>query len=375
MAINNFQLGFTEQSTHQVPIRNRPDRYNQTPLAQRARFEVSEGQRPAEYFAPAKDLPVLQKDVTTDDYIVMPKGKIVSSARLLAGSANVSQFTTGSGIFGFTSAVTGNAVSYNEDESYFGYDEYISNLLIPANGGAATNLYYTGKDVLAGTYKYDGVLAADGDILTSLANAPIGVTFHDWYQDIRGKYLNYKMWPDGGHVLCDWYVEVPFVVEDVADSGGQVAGLSGVFSVQATAADNYARRAEFSAISDKFSYLSVQGSDTFQPGVFIQSDAIGNYKIQGNLTANRTAQTVGKLVGIDTRYPKSGLEDVLTYPGSRMPGSQTGGLPSFLFEFIVACETAEQIVYGTNYIPTIEDVLNYAKSGKYGIARIQLSVS
>ena len=50
MAINNFGLGFTAQNTHKVPTRNRPDKYAESPLAQRARFEVSEGIRPAEYF-------------------------------------------------------------------------------------------------------------------------------------------------------------------------------------------------------------------------------------------------------------------------------------------------------------------------------------
>ena len=107
--------------------------------------------------------------------------------------------------------------------------------------------------------------------------------------------------------------------------------------------------------------------------MYVKSDAIGNYMPQDPagavLTSTLTVQTVGKVIGIDTRFPKSALNDVQTYPGSRMPGTQTAGLPSFLFEFILATET----INGNT--PTLQSIVGLVTSGKYGIARIQLLVS
>ncbi len=52
-----------------------------------------------------------------------------------------------------------------------------------------------------------------------------------------------------------------------------------------------------------------------------------------------------------------------------MPGTQTAGLPSFLFEFVVATEIAK------GNTPTIESVLASVQAGNYGVARIQVLVS
>ena len=79
MALDNYQMNFEAQNTHKVPARDRLAKWAKTPLAKRARFEVSEGIRPAEYFAAYKYLPVLEKDVTHEDYTVIPKGRILGS--------------------------------------------------------------------------------------------------------------------------------------------------------------------------------------------------------------------------------------------------------------------------------------------------------
>jgi len=363
MALDNFNLNFEAQNTHRVPTRDRLKKWAKTPLAKRARLEVSEGIRPAEYFAPYKYLPVIEKDITHEDYVVIPKGRILGSISVydIKPDGGIKMCGESGVLYGYDDQVNGGVGSYSQDMSYFGYDEYITNLVVPANGGDDTNLYYTAKDEEAGTIKADGTYAVAGDPVEMGANAPVGVAFHDWFQDIRGKYLNYRMWPDGGHVLTDWYIEVPYVIE-----------ASGVVqTLRATAADDAAARDAFAVASDQYAYMTAVDGEAFKPGIFVQSDAIGNYMPQalGDLKTPKTNQTVGKLVGIDTRFPKSGLEDVQTYPGSRMPGTQTAGLPSFLFEFVVAAEIAK----GNN--PTIEDVLGLVQTGVYGVARIQLLVS
>ena len=165
------------------------------------------------------------------------------------------------------------------------------------------------------------------------------------------------MWPDGGHVLCDWYVEVPYVKAETSDITPSVV-----------AGDNAVATAAKGIVNNKFAYLQTVAADAFEHGSFIASDLTGNYKIQND---TKTVQTVGKLLGIDNRFPKAMLDEVQTYPGSRMPGTQTAGLPSFLFEFVQACETLKT----SGSAPTIEATLNLVRAGTYGIARIQLSVA
>lgn len=373
MAISNFNMPFNVQNIQKMPIRNRPDRYAQSPLAERFRFKVSEGIHPAEYMAVYKYLPALQKDITTEDYIVIPKGRLVSAKTPYDYTVNPSGgLATPSGlgsIYNFTSAIDSTVQSVNIDDSYFGYDEYITNAIIPANGGTNFTSYYTSNDVSAGTLKFDGSAAAQDDTFLNPANRPIGAVYHDWYQDIRGKYLNYRMWPDGGHVVCDWFIEVPYVK---TTAGGTTTPLgSGVTPkpTSATTAD-WAPGTATSKwhINKKFTYLTIDAdSDEAYAGAFVKPDGIGNYDIESASTsANPTIQTVGKIISFDMRFPKSGLEDVQTYPGSNMPGTQTAGLPSFLFEFVVACQTL------TGTVPTVEQVLDYVHRGYYGVARIQL---
>jgi hypothetical protein len=369
MALENFQLPFNLHTTQQMPIRNRPDRYAQTPLAERFRFEVSEGVRPAEYMGVYKYLPVQNKDITTEDYIVIPKGRIVSglsSMQLTPTGGIVNPVMSGS-VYSFRSNTTDTFVTRGIDSSYFGYDDYMTTLIVPANNGTTTTHFYTSDDVTATTITASGTYAAAADEMYVPANYPIGVVYHDWYQDIRGKWLNYRMWPDGGHVLCDWFVEVPFVQTQHVGLNTNLP-LSSGNTPQATLND-YTTAASLRPINKKFTYLTVNAdTETFVPGVFISSDYIGNYGIQG--VGNRTVQTVGRLVGIDTRFPKAGLDDVQTYPGSDMPGTQTAGLPSFLFEFVKQVQTTAE---GT--VPTVENILRYVEMGAYGVARIQLSVA
>lgn len=370
MALDNYTMNFEAQTTHKVPTRDRLAKWAKTPLAKRARFEVSEGVRPAEYFAPYRYLPVLEKDITNEDFVVIPKGRILSSITVFDTAPDGGLKKVGeSGVcYGFDNQVDGGIGSYSQDDSYFGYDEYITNILVPANGGVDATYWYTAKDEQAGTFKPDGTYAAAGDTVEMPANMPVGVAFHDWFQDIRGKYLNYRMWQDGGHVLTDWYVEVPYAIQG-----------SGEITMRATGTETEAERNAYAGASDAYSYLSVTEAEfadgVFRPGAFVKADAQGNYMPQyatvaAGIDGQKTVQTVGKLVGIDTRFPKSSLDEVQTYPGSRMPGTQTAGLPSFLFEFVVAAEVAKG-----NTTITIEDVLKLVQAGKYGVARIQLLVS
>jgi len=368
MAITNYTLPFNIHNTQKMPIRNRPAKYAESNLAERAVFEVSEGQRPAEYLGVYRYLPVLQQDVTTKDFIVLPKGRIVaavSSEDSTPSGAMVTPSGDGS-VYTFTSAIDSTITSVGIDDSYFGYDEYINGLLVPCNGGTAntaSGVWYTANDVTAGTLLPAGTAATAGTAFALPANMPIGVVYHDWFQDIRGQYLNYAMWQDGGNILCDWFVQVPYVKVNAAGHTPVVTNTTSYVSYL----DKY-------SVNKKFTYLAVNnGTDIFRPGVFVYSDQIGNYKIQGGASAatqTKNTQTVGRLLGIDNRFPKSGLEDVQTYPGSGMPGTQTAGLPKFLFDFVTAVMSLDSAT-----APSVETVYDLVRAGYFGVARIQLMVA
>lgn len=369
MALGNFTGPLNLHTTQQMPIRNRPDRYAQTPLAERFRFEISDGIRPADYMGVYKYLPVQLKDVTTEDYIVIPKGRIVSAlcAEQTSPTGGIVQPTMSGTQYSFESQTTSNFVTRGIDTSHFGYDGYMSALIYPANGGTEVNHYYTADDVLATTITASGTYAAAQDSMVAPANYPIGVVYHDWYQDIRGKWLNYRMWPDGGHVLCDYFIEVPFVKMQSLGVNSNLPLSSGV--TPRASINDYTTAASLRDINKKFTYLSVDlDTETFVPGIWLKSDYIGNYAVEG--TGNKTTQTVGKLISTDSRFPKAGMDDVQTYPGSDMPGTQTAGLPSFLFEFVRQVQTTAE---GT--APTVEQILSFVQEGAYGVARIQLSVA
>jgi hypothetical protein len=323
-------------------------------------------------------MPVQLQDVNTEDYIVIPKGRIVSALSTEDSTTSGIVYPNSSGYvpIGYAAAEAGAAlIQENIDTGYFGYSEYIAGLLTLCNGGTQCASYYTSYDVTAQTLIKTGTVATASGAYTIAANAPIGVAFHDWYQDIRGKYLNYEMHPDGGHVLTDWYVEVPYIK---VQSTGSIA--SGTPQYQT---GDYANLLKWYDINKSFTYLNVGLTDTFRNGLFVKSDLIGNYKIQTE-TANasgwtlnssvvdlpRTNQTVGKILAIDNRFPKGGLEDVLTYPRSGMPGSQTGGMIKVLFDFVY-----QVYLLHTASAPTIETIYSDIRKGYFGLARIQLSVS
>jgi len=371
MAIGNFGLPFNLHTAQKVDLRAQPSKYALSALRP-FDFTQSAGDIPSEYFAPYKYLPVCFMDTNTEDWVVIPKGRIVAglSAEDSTMGAYIAYPVSSGSIYVAHEATElgGAAISKTIDGSYYGYEDGIVGALALANGGVICTGFYSTDDVTAGTIKAGGAVVASGaTAFNMVANAPIGVAFHDWYQDIRGMYLNYKQHPDGGHVLCDWYVQIPYI------KVSNTAGYSGI-NPQYTN-NSYSNLTTWRDINKKYTYLTVDkvNSDVFKTGVFVQPDYLGNYKIQGgasSMSQSKNVQTVGRVIAIDARYPKSGLEDVITYPGSGMPGTQTAGIPKYLFDFVYEC-----IKIGFGTAPTVEEVYNAVRSGEFGMVRIQLLIS
>lgn len=381
-------------SSRQRPLRSALSRFLTSKV--RGIFEVSEGQRPAEVFYPVKYLPVRMLDTELQDGIVILKGTVVSAlpqhandwtTEPMRGSAvgtdpsGVMPRPSGT-IYTGISQTTSTGLTANIDDDYYGYDESVVGLLTIANGGSGVFggealEQYGANDVTVGTITSSGVLAANGDASTGREpNFPIGVVTGDVYQDIRGKYLNYDIFDKIG-ILSDWYIEVPFIVDTSMIDDGATARYN-------TCANGHA-------------FLWAHSVDDLRPGVLIATDRYGKFVPQYDLSvmsnwgmatnwvddtaANRsvvqlnrgimckTPQTVGRLIALDSRWPKDHLELVDTYPGSLMPGTETGGLPSHLFTFV-----RDYLIAVNATTPTIRTIVETVTGLTAGVARIQLEI-
>jgi len=399
-------LDFTTGSSRNRPIRTTLSRFLTSPL--RGLMEISEGIRPAEVFYGYKYLPVKAVDVELEDGVVIPKGTIVSTLSQLdvvaIGSPEHFPPTASGGIYSGIGKLTGTAMSENIDTSWYGYDQSVAGLLTICNGGLAVlgsnalELYST-RDVTVGTINSNGTLAAASDSSDGRrANMPVGVVPADVYQHIDGKFVNYKQMDKSG-ILCDWYIEVPYIF----DTSGNVY--------------DDGTKAAYNAISLQHAYLWSNTKADIRTGSLVCSDRFGKFYCQYPSTATmgaqqypanragdaalangagsalerlipsgiaavaayKTVQTVGRIVAIDNRWPKDMLQYVDTYPESAMPGTETGGLPSHLYNFVLDYLTTRD-----GSVPSIATILTFvtaiadgtrafATSGA-GVVRIQLEI-
>lgn len=382
-------LTFDNNNTTAQSLRAAPSKYDRSKL--RYNFEQSEGQRVAEVFYPSKYLPVQMQDTNTEDWVVITKGKVVSSLGLGEYFFEVDAQSTASGSLGHPHSSgtipifqnrSSTTVTSNVDKRFWGYDDSVNGLLVPANGGAdrvTSNSYeYTANDVTAGTYRDADALAVAADdvygILTS-GNIPIGAAMYDIYQDIRGQKLNYAMWDKWG-ILNDYFVTVPYIKEGAVEGDATNHYFNNNLSLEATADD-----ATGINVLRNLTFLTIPSGYYARSGACIKPDTRGNYVIQdpydlvgdiggSTAAANPTVQTVGRLVTLDSRFPKDLLNYVDTYEGSQMAGTDTAGMPYWLFIFAYNYLTA-----ATGSAPTIEAISNYVKSGQMGMARINLHIN
>jgi hypothetical protein len=374
-------LTFNLKNTVKQSLRAAPSKYDKSKL--RYNFEQSEGQRMAEVFYPHKYLPVQAQDVNTEDWVVITKGKVVSALGvgehlIMASPSGTLGWPHASGTIPVFQDRNSATVTTVVDKTFWGYDDTVCGLLVPCNGGAdrtTGNTYeYTANDVTAGTYKDAASLAANGDDVAGIlisGNMPVGAAMYDIYQDIRGQNLNYTMW-DKSAILSDWFVTVPFIRESAGNSHYFDNNLESESTADDAAGPNALRN---------LTYLTIPSGTVPRTGATVKADVRGNYTIQdpfdtvadvagSTATANPTVQTVGRLVTLDTRFPKDLLNYVDTYEGSQMAGTDTAGVPYWLFIF---CYNYLNAVIGS--APTIRTILNYIKSGLFGMARIQLHIN
>lgn len=264
----------------QAPVRN-------WPFIQRTRpaFEIGDDGRPPLPAMPAIYLPTVFMDLELREWVVVTKGTILGAA-----SPNL--------VNPFTLAI-----------------------VVPANGGTNVTDTYTINDQNAAVVDPNGNPAVAGATYSRVANEPIGVAPYDYFQNIKGRYLNYQVQPDALGILCRRTIELPyFTYEDL--------GNPSTLATAATAVQPKILGLAYGASGQGASttYASGQASN-LQNGNWLMSDPNGKFIKWDGVDVKQVA---GQAILVDTNFPKDLLQYVQTYPMSELPGSETGGYPALL---------------------------------------------
>jgi hypothetical protein len=327
-----------------------------------------------------KNLPILrmtteymQGDKAIEKPVVLAKGTIVSlltsqtvlldatptAAGAVSDDEGMVSPTASGTIPQYVKVSDGTIQTVNIDDSYYGYPEEVAALLVPANGGAEATYSYTALDTTNNPFHDLG----DTDLSVG-ANIPVGIVMHDVYLDIRGAYLNLD-YQDAVGVAHKGFITVPYADTDLVDNSIATGGAT-------WAVEGYA------AIWKKFQHLAFDGSQAPSGGLsgaLVVSDSNGRFvpaAAAASVTQALTAQTVGKILVTDCRFPKELLEERRNYPGSSStlltPGSNTAGIPSDLYVFV------RDVMTAVDTAPSKTDVKEAIRSGAFGYVRIQLSL-
>lgn len=323
---------------------------------------------------PYKYLPVMWNDargVSTrnvdPDAVVLTKGTIVS----LITNQTVMSPSPDYGIP--TPTESGTIPVYNDqltagldliylpiDGNPFGYQESVTALLIPANGGLGqSTIPYSALD-----NNNAGWTSDETSNLVLNSNIPVGVVYQDVYQDIRGQYLNYQKHDIYG-IACKGFITIPYVDTHKVTKFGDDSNV-----VPDDANKGYV------AVWQKYAFLYFDGNTAAgRAGSLLTSDDYGRFIPQynsgttpTNLIGIRTAQTVGVIKSCDSRFPKDLTSTIQTYPGLAIPGNQTAGLPTELYQF------AKAVLVGCGDAAAKSDILAVVQSGGIGYVRIQLQM-
>lgn len=353
------RLNFNSNQTPRTALRSIADVALNRTIGE---IEVSEGVNPHVPCYPYKYLPAMLQDQASDEAVVLVKGTIVS---LLTNQTQLIDpnhpgsgmaIPQSSGTIRVTDDATTAAVDWivaNIDDDFFGYDQSVIALLVPANGGSASEIPYSSLDTTVNTFN-----TSSDTPLQLGANMPVGVVYQDVYQDIRGFNLNYQMHDVYGYATRG-FINVPFVDTNRVSTFGSSA------DVQSATVDTTSK---YYTIWRKYAFLYFSSANNGgSAGQLLKADLLGKFVPQGTgSSTSATVQTVGRLHACDSRFPKDLVATVQTYPGSKTTGTDTAGLPSMLFHFAEAALEAD----GT--ARTASDVLARVRAGDFGLARIGL---
>lgn len=287
--------------------------------------------------------------------VVLVKGTIVSllTDQTVVTDGMVNPAASGE-IPQYESVITGSIVNASIDDDYFGYDQSVNALLVPANGGEQSELAYSELDNEYGAW----TKSTDAD-LELAANIPAGIVYNDVYMDIRGAALNYELQGVSG-IAREGYITLPYVDTD------QVANFGDADNVGTSPAND-----GYDAVYKKYAFYAFDGSaNEAVSGALVQSDKFGRFVFQANaIDASANVQTVGKVLTTTSRFPRELTDEIQAFPGHTLPSRQTKGLPTDLYLFVKDVLTATEAS-----VPTADEIADAVKNGKFGYVRILFDV-
>jgi len=362
------KINFSAQGAPARPLKRAPEKYRKSPG--RPNISQSDGIRPAFPLMPYEHLPQSFMDVNTQDWVVIPKGRLVS-------------------------AITSNNQDLGDGTDYFGVPKGIMGLMVPANGGVLRAVTSPAADE-----------GGDGASHDMPANFPIGAAEHDVYQDMRGEWLNYDPRSKNYGVLSRQLIKVPCVdlteMDAFLDAASNMTGADSFADVSAGApavaptagftAESASPNSGYWGVNPKYSWLTIgktgDASDGYA-GRPVKSDYYGNY-MPAAVNGSERAQEVGRLLGVDYRFNKDLLDTVQSVyednAAYRVSGTGTMGIPQFLYDFAHAALSASMLKATSTFAIEIASGGHWAgkdaaevvtlaiAAGVFGEAWIQLNV-
>lgn len=336
---------------------------------------------------PNRYLPVLAVDRSTDDGISIPQGVIVSLVNVYKKDlyatigADTEAGISASGTISAGIDAFGGVITLSVSDEKNAYGDYQNSVLTIANGGDASQDIYTALDVYTSKTNAAGALVVADDVTTRAANIPFGITQSSVFDDYRGKYLN----SDGTQLelhgpLIDSYISIPYIIDDAANT---------LYYTPVVTTDGSNIKTNVSAPTTHkgynaalplcgFLYMGARTGvaaaaveDAFAMGEYLVSDQNGRFVPQASTTSNaltqtKSAQTIGRLISLDHKWPKDLQSLVDTYEGSGMTGTDTNGISKFLYDFVAAVLAGSELAY------TRDLVLAAINSGRFGMATIEI---
>lgn len=271
------------------------------------------------------------------------------------------------------------------DGTAFGYDESITTLFVPANGGQ--------QAVYAYNHELEQEVGSPIDTATKAvtipANIPYGIMISPMWQDTRGRFLNfddtllYSSLKDGRF----W---VPYV-------NTATVTWFGTYSADAsTGVETIGKGYKAVYKEYQFAALETAAGNLPEAGSLLTSDIYGKFVLQygkvntaaegeepsyedQSLTGAVTVQSVGKVMTYNNRYPQHMNAGIQQYPGMKLMDYKTNGIPVDLYIFVesvlnsdvAAAKTAGLIASANNYADK-NDVLAAIQSGVFGMLKIDL---
>ena len=276
------------------------------------------------------------------------------------------------------------------DGTAFGYDESITTLFVPANGGK--------QAVYAYNHELEQEVGSPIDTATKAvtipANIPYGIMISPMWQDTRGRFLNfddtllYSSLKDGRF----W---VPYV-------NTATVTWFGTYSADAsTGVETIGKGYKAVYKEYQFAALETAAGNLPEAGSLLTSDIYGKFVLQygkvntaaegedpsyedQSLTGAVTVQSVGKVMTYNNRYPQHMNAGIQQYPGMKLMDYKTNGIPVDLYIFVesvlnsdtAAAKTAGLIAADPNNPNKVyadkNDVLAAIQSGVFGMLKIDL---